>query len=63
MEWKYKRSGVIYAVGSFSTLMCPAKAASLASTLVGTYWRSVHLGLLKAKRASVPTQTSSTELI
>ena len=70
------RSGVIYAVGSFSAQMRPAEAVSLASTWVRTYWRSVRswliphvpfrayvLGLLKAKRASVPTQTSSTELI
>ena len=35
------RSGVLYAVGSFSAQMCPAKAASLASTWVRTYWRSV----------------------
>ena len=61
MEVQTVRSGVIYAVGSFSAEKCPAKAVSLASTWVHTYWRSV--GLLKAKRTSVPTLTSSTELI
>ena len=41
VEVQTVRSGVIYAVGSFSAQMCPAKVASLASTWVCTYWRSV----------------------
>ena len=35
------RSGVIYVVGSFLAQMCPTKVASLASTWVCAYWRSV----------------------
>ena len=55
------RSGVIYAVGSFSAQLCPAKAASLNGCApIGEVYV---LGLLKAKRASVLTQTSSTGLI
>ena len=41
VEVQTLRSGVIYAVGSFSVQMCPAKVASLASTWVHTYWRNV----------------------
>ena len=52
------RSGVIYAVGSFSAHMCPAKVLGCAP--IGVVYV---LGLLKPKRASVPTQTSNTELI
>ena len=38
------RSGVMYAVGSFSAQMCPAKAASLASTGVHLLEKCTFLG-------------------
>ena len=41
VEVQTVRSGVRYVVGSFSVHMCPAKAVSLASIWVRTYWRSL----------------------
>ena len=66
MEVQTVRSGAIYAVGNLFAQMCPAKPISLASTWVrqcSPIGEVYVLGLLKAKRASVPIQTSSTELI
>ena len=64
VEVQTVRSGVIYMVGSFLAQMCPVKAVSLAGILgCAPIGEMYVLGLLKAKRDSVPTQTSSTELI
>ena len=62
MEVQTVRPGVIYVVGGFSALMCPAKAVSLASTWVRTYWRSAFLAA-QGKASFCSYSTSSTELI